>query len=182
VTRRRDADAKCTMDVVHYVNTGEQEGALKSHPARTGLREALEVDFDAIAKGEALSSAALKRLAKDAFRVGIRRVGTDPSDRKPFWYFSFKSVEAIASFKALEIYSARLKPVFPGDFRRCRSCDTFFFRSEVSKSTGNKRSVFCSESCEDDHQRATGADRKAAQRAGITVNEWRRRKAAGEST
>ena len=170
-------------DVVHFVNTGQSRGYLKGHPVRNkGLRDNLHEDFVLIASGKDLPPARLKRLDSEAVKVSMRRFRTDPADRARFVNFDFKSVDAIASFQALEIYLARLdKPdEFPGDLFQCRACETFEFSSDVSKPTGSKRLVFCSEQCELEDARATARDRKAASRLGIPVEEWRRRKAAGE--
>jgi hypothetical protein len=154
---------------------------LKGCPVRKGLKEDLEGDFAFIASGRDLPLMRLKRLDEEARKVRIRRFRTDPTDRRGVVNFHFRAVEEIASFQALTIYEARQKPgVFPGDLFRCRACDTFAFSSEVSAPTGNKRIVFCSETCEVEDARDTARDRKAASRLGIPVKEWRRRRAAGE--
>jgi hypothetical protein len=168
-------------DVLHFLNTGELRGVLKGKHVRRGLQAELSGDFELIAQGNKLPAANLNRLDEEAFKVSIRRFRTDPADRMPILHFGFKTVEAIASYQALEIYKARLKPAqFPGDLFRCRACDTFAFSSDVSKPTSNRRTVFCRSECELEDARDTARDRKAASRLGIPVEEWRRRKAAGE--
>lgn len=172
---RTDVEAACIRDVVHFLNTEEQRGVLKGLPGRKGTQEELWHDFALIVRGDELPPERLKRLDKEAWAVSIRRARTDPDDRKPIWYFGCKTVEAIASFQALAIYQARLQRGFPGDLRRCKHCDKFFFSSDESEQSGRPRTNFCSEKHMQDHLKETGADRKAASRAGVPVEEWRRR-------
>jgi len=178
---RTGAEAQCQRDVVHYLNTGELRGVLKGTRVREGLQEDLRRDFGLLVRRDMpLPRDVLKRFDKHAVRVVIRRVETDPKDRLAFWHHGFKAAEEIACFEALAIYEAQLKPGFPGDLFRCGYCGKFVFSSDVSEHGVRPRSGFCSKAHLEAHQRETGADRKAASRAGMTVEEWRRRKAAGE--
>jgi hypothetical protein len=118
----------------------------------------------------------MKRLENEAWGVQIRLHHIDPADRKQVWFFGFKPVEAIASFQALALYQAHGQAGFPGDLCRCRECKTFFFSSDVSEPGVRPRTDFCTKEHRQEHQRKTGADRKAASRAGITAEEWRQKK------
>lgn len=179
---RTSAEAECIRDVVHYLNTGELRGVLKGTRVREGLREDLRRDFGLLVRRDLpVPREVLKRFDKPAARVAIRRVRTDPDDRLAFWHHGFKAAEEIACFQALAIYEYQLKPGFPGDLFQCKHCGTFVFSSEVSDPGVRPRSGFCSKKHFEAHQRETGADRKAASRLGIPVEEWRRRKALRET-
>jgi hypothetical protein len=175
-----DTEAQCTRDVVHYVSTGELRGVLRGNLARQGLQQDLQRDLDTIVRDLPLPPARWKRLKEQAQGVLIRVYDIDPDDRQPIWHYGFKTVEAIASFHLFaRIYPARASRKFPGDVCRCKECGVFFFSSDHAGASGGRpRTDFCTDEHLEEYQRKTGADRKAASRAGVTVEEWRRRQAA----
>ena len=175
---RTDAEARCIRDVVHFLNTGDLRGVLHGLAIRDGLQSDLQQAFGLIvAQDVPLPPAVRARLEKQAARVLLRRVATDPVDRMPIWHFGFRAVEEIASFQALEIWNAQLRRGFPGDLCRCKHCAVFFFSSDRSSATGRRRTDFCRDECLEEHQKKTGADRKAASRAGMSIVEWRKTQA-----